>query len=855
MNKPLLPILSYRWLLILGFPITYWLYSKSYGGPAYLADEIGYLSNAIFLAGYSVDGASSYHAGYSFLLSPLFRILPDSSSIWMGAMILNTLLWMTSFYFIDRLIVILRPNATQFNRILVVLFAGSYPAWITMAGYVFPTTAFVAFFLAGLVAFVSIKENNCKNIFLFTLLVGLLYWIHPTGLAVAAASIIVVSIWSIRTKSYSILFFHSIGVTVLVIAYKNGIHPWLADAMTPAGYRPQAHYPKLSQVFARVGEINYWTVLGTKAIGQISYLIVGSFGLAFFGFAKLVDHAKKLLLTEYPEPSNAAGTYAIVSLLGVIAIGVIGDPPSRIDHWIYGRYLDGVSMPVIAIGAMSLLEMKGHIRILLSILAFCIVVGTGFLVESQYIATQSNNLVNTPSFWPQYVFPQVDIAWWMIFGAITIVVVAIGGKYFALLAAFSSLVVSSANQSQWHLKILNRYSKPSSVVDFVRTNFPPGTCIGFDHKLLPELSTFQLERYGLYLFYFYDYSYRRTTADEWKANCDGPLLTYNPSQFVGSPSEYIIGKEVASALFFVVKNSKRLVSIPDNARSSDDVLYATSKNDHCLLAGCFSIKADKLTRFSKVGVIRDGQLLSTGEAGYLFYGPYSKLDKGSYYLIVRGDFLAGDTAVIDVISDHGRKVYYQKKLCHTGCLSREVRVPFELEEKVTDLEIRLHVSDIDQVSIDGYEIVIDDGHPFPRLPALQIFGSSLNVLPRTVGRIENIGIVSDRRSGYLVYGPYQPVAAGKYKLILRGKSEKSDSALVDVVSSKGTSLHEAFALKPTTHDSGVLAEGQIQLDAPVEDIEIRVYVGAEDDVTLEGYELVPVETEDHSVSLEHNPLN
>ena len=60
-------------------------------------------------------------------------------------------------------------------------------------------------------------------------------------------------------------------------------------------------------------------------------------------------------------------------------------------------------------------------------------------------------------------------------------------------------------------------------------------------------------------------------------------------------------------------------------------------------------------------------------------------------------------------------------------------------------------------------------------------------------------------------------------------------------------------MEPTVHDGGILAEGQIQLDAPVEDIEIRVYVGAKDDVTLEGYELVPVETENHSASLEHNP--
>lgn len=844
MNTKYPPISSYRWLLILGFPIAYWLYGRSYGGPAYLADEIGYLSNAIFLAGYLVDGASSYHAGYSFLLAPLFRFLPDTSSIWAGAMLLNALLWMTSFYFIDRLTVAWWPSATQVNRILILLFVGSYPAWVTMAGYVFTTSAFVTLFLAGLVAFVSIKENNYKSFFPFTLSVTLLYWIHPTGLGVAGASIIVVSIWSIRTRSYRILLFHSIGVAVLILAYKNGIHPWLADAMTPAGYRPNTHYPEPSQVFARVGEINYWIVFGTKTIGQISYLIVGSFGLALFGFANLVGRAKRLLLSERPELSDAAGIYAIISLLGVIAIGAIGGSPFRVDHWIYGRYLDGVSMPLIAVGAMSLLELRGRTRISLSFCAVCIVVGAGFLIESQYLATQPNNLVNTPSFWPQYVVPQVDIVRWMALGAAVIAAVAIGGKYVTLFAAFSSLVVCSINQSQWHRQILNGHSKPSSIVDVIRTKYAPGTCIGFDNKFQAWMSLFsqERERFELYKYYFYDYLYRRISIDEWRNGCEGPLLSYNPQQFIGSATESVIARENASGLFLVVKNDMSVADIPADILSRGDVSFASTRDDPCLLAGCFAIKADELARFSQVGAVRDGRLSSNGKSGYLFYGPYRTLDKGSYYLIMRGEFLVGDAAVVDVASDQGRRIYYEGKLCHGGCLFGKVVVPFELKEKATGLEIRLRVGDGDQVSIDGYEIVGADGRALPRVPAIYAGGKSLGALPRQVGRIDGAALISDGRSGYLAFGPYRPVASGEYKLVLRGKSERSDLAWVDVVSSKGTVQHGKFALKPTMQGEAVLAEGLVELHAPVEDIEVRVYVGAKDEVTLEGYELVPVES-------------
>lgn len=127
--------------------------------------------------------------------------------------------------------------------------------------------------------------------------------------------------------------------------------------------------------------------------------------------------------------------------------------------------------------------------------------------------------------------------------------------------------------------------------------------------------------------------------------------------------------------------------------------------------------------------------------------------------------------------------------------------------------------------------------------------------PSLVGTVQKGKLASSGKAGILHFGPYVPMKAGHYKLLVHGKSDITSSAWVDVVSGRGKIEYGKFTLHPTLHDGGLLAEGQIQLDAPVEDIEIRMYVGAEDDVTLEGYELVPVETEDHSASLEHNPLN
>ena len=78
---------------------------------------------------------------------------------------------------------------------------------------------------------------------------------------------------------------------------------------------------------------------------------------------------------------------------------------------------------------------------------------------------------------------------------------------------------------------------------------------------------------------------------------------------------------------------------------------------------------------------------------------------------MRGNFQTADTAIIDIVSDQGRKIHYNGKLCNGGCRSGELVIPFDLNEKTTGLEIRLYVDSDDRVSITGYEIVLASRRP------------------------------------------------------------------------------------------------------------------------------------------------
>jgi len=112
--------------------------------------------------------------------------------------------------------------------------------------------------------------------------------------------------------------------------------------------------------------------------------------------------------------------------------------------------------------------------------------------------------------------------------------------------------------------------------------------------------------------------------------------------------------------------------------------------------------------------------------------------------------------------------------------------------------------------------------------------------PSRVGTVKNGQLVSDGRRGFLLFGPYQPLDAGRYRLVVYGEGSVVDTAWVDVVSEKGTVQHAKFPLSSTgDQGKGVLAEGLVTLAAPVQDVEVRVFVGEQDVICLEGYELVP----------------
>ena len=103
-----------------------------------------------------------------------------------------------------------------------------------------------------------------------------------------------------------------------------------------------------------------------------------------------------------------------------------------------------------------------------------------------------------------------------------------------------------------------------------------------------------------------------------------------------------------------------------------------------------------------------GELVTTGRAGYLAYGPYVRWPPGRYQVVLYGKFLEGsdDGAWIDVAGSKGSRQFAKANLKNASADARGTlaTVPFELDKTVEDLEVRVFVTPATRLAILAYEM-------------------------------------------------------------------------------------------------------------------------------------------------------
>jgi hypothetical protein len=679
--------------------VIYLILNIGYSGPAYLRDETGYLAKASFLAGFNVDHASSYHAGFSILISPLFFFNFEPINIFRGVIILNSILFLGSIFLLKKIIFNLYPSIAFNVKIYSVVLAMLFPSWVTMIGYAFPSILMAYLVLLNIYILISKNIHTPWALILLSIVSSFSYWVHPTGIVLVAANLIVLfwMVWRGQSNMLTMMIY-LMPAALLIVIYSMFIHEFINASMTPLDFTSRSHYPELSKIFSSYYSFDQWKKLLLKFLGSSSYVFVATFGLALFPLYCAFIKRKDYLFDFIDMKVMNVLIFIYSAILLMIIVGA-GGSYGRIDHWIYGRYLDPLVPLMVSIGFISLISLRFNSAFGLTLIFTIGMVLAGLMLNDNVNLAGFNNLVNTPAFWVQYIISKPNYLLWFSLAGCVILVTILKPTYFLLPIFALSLFLSFNFQSKWHTMILSDHSLPSAFVNFVNDNYKPGACIGL-HTQFSGRHTKKDNRWFMYSFYFYKYNYRRINSENFGVECLGVVLTYYPREFLENEKYndkyFAVGRELDTGLFLIAEKRDFIYG------STKNVYWANSFNDLNVFGG-FNLNAVDL-KYSQVGVLKDGYLQTSGMRGFLSYGPYFPVVSGSYSLRIDGEFLQLDGARIEIYDHRNNEIIYQSQFCSKSCTAKAVFHDFDLPRDINELEIRVWVNDADDIKLESLNL-------------------------------------------------------------------------------------------------------------------------------------------------------
>ncbi|GEM_PF-2176794 len=512
-------------VFLLNFPIK---------GPMIQADEGSYLANAAAVAGYPNDLASSYHAGYSMLIAPAFLAGNTPRIVWLNVKILNAALY---FLIVLGLWLLAKHINTTLDtrcKVVAVVAASLYPMWVVMAGYSFSQIAFVPVFIFVTLLLIKSVTVGIAAWLGLGIITGFLYWIHPTAGPTLIAVVMAMGYLAWRQSRYGHFIFLLLTIFIMVLIYQKGIVPCLHDRMTISGLSPSLHYPGISKLF-----LPLYSWAGLKNViarmgGHIFYLSVGSVGLIWVGLLSLMTAAFKTSIIK-KENSNSGladqvlAIFLLFAFIGTLVLSVLffsvcffdKQAGQRLDHWMYGRYVEGVIAPILLVGVLS----PSLRRVLIGILVASL--GAALLATdlgNNYMHTAP---FNASAFWQDFFLKKEGLWAWLVAGCALVGLVASLPRQLGLLIALMVFAFDNYLQIRWHIDASNNASKRWMAAAVVREQFPVGSCVGFDHSGINSYhrSVFWLD-YGFQLF---DYSLMRINFERWynDNDCVWPLFSYS----------------------------------------------------------------------------------------------------------------------------------------------------------------------------------------------------------------------------------------------------------------------------------------------------------------------------------------
>jgi hypothetical protein len=323
--------------------------------PLIFADEAGYIGNARYLAGglpIKMFKAGAYYPGYSLLVAPLFWLGLTPAQTYQAILICNGVFLSTAYVSLVFWMKWILGYASRYSY--AIAFATSlYPAFLVQPGFAMSESAAIAFATAlPLLVFWLVNGKSTLAGVTFAASTAFLYAIHPrfvgsVGLAFVGLGALA-ALRTIRLRTALISW----------VVLGGGVAAAKALTAYVTAANKGGSFDGGDRIATLMTGPGIWS-LTLEALGQFWYLEVASAGFILIGVVAMAKLLLKPAWLEGRRGSPAWTALLFATTAAVLAFGVscaFMSEPHRVDHFIYGRYNEGVVAPFIATGIWAVFQ-------------------------------------------------------------------------------------------------------------------------------------------------------------------------------------------------------------------------------------------------------------------------------------------------------------------------------------------------------------------------------------------------------------------------------------------------------------------------------------------------------------------
>ena len=327
--------------------------------PIILADEVGYLANARYLAGSAplpnMQPSQFYHFGYSVLLLPAFWLFADPVSSYKAAIVINALL-LSALYFPLYFILSSFLDVSRRMARFIAFTCCLYPSLVLYSSFAWSENAFIPFYAGATALFgMFLGSRSSRDALLFGFLAGFLYTIHPRALPVVAivlAYLLVLAFLRVLPKRQALLSAATLGAVFVITRVVNG-------HLKAMGWAGGGEF-STTKLAVRLLPGSGFPALIERALGQVLYLSQASHGLFLVGFAAVLWLVFERARSDSParllaSPRTGVPIFVMLTAAGVFSASCVsklysihGPDGVRGADIVHGRYNEAFAVLFIA---------------------------------------------------------------------------------------------------------------------------------------------------------------------------------------------------------------------------------------------------------------------------------------------------------------------------------------------------------------------------------------------------------------------------------------------------------------------------------------------------------------------------